>query len=269
MTTEATMARRLAPRADGLVVAPTDDVPLTRLRPGRAVDTDSSDRAVRALTARLDLPVTVLGVVFLLVVVGQSIATAPNLRGALNVAAWVLWIVFVAEFALRWWLAPDRIRFIRRYWWQAIFLLLPMMRFVRLIYVLRAVRVGRVLSSAVRSSRSASRVLSSRLGWLAATSVIVALGTSQVLYLAGSFESYGDSLHRSALATFTGEPLGRPDGLAKVLDVVLAVYSVAVFAGVAAAFGTYLVRASNAEQEHPRRQHAHRDVLQQTNGDDQ
>ena len=84
-------------------------------------------------------------------------------------------------------------------------------------------------------------MLSSRLAWLAAVSVILILSASQLLYAFDVYASYGDALHAAALATITGEPFAQEEGLAKVLDVVLAVWSVGVFAALAGTLGAYFL----------------------------
>ena len=230
-----------------LVEHPDDDVPLTRV--GRVSEQDDAtrERWAQVFAARLDKPMSALGIIFLLVVLGQELAQRPPLQTALAVAGWVLWAIFVAEFAFRAYIAPSRIRFFERNWWQAVFLVVPFLRFLRLVAVLRVARVGRVLSSAVRSSRSAARILSSRLGWLAAVSVIVVLSSSQLLYAFDVYEQYGDALHAAALATIAGEPLGQDDVLARVLEVLLVAYSVGVFAVLAGTFGAYFL-----EERRPR-----------------
>ena len=230
--------------ADGLVT-------LARREP------EDRERGVELLAARLDTPMSVLGVLFLLVVLGQNVASSPGISRAFTVAGWVLWVVFVAEFLLRLWLAPSRGRFLRRNWWQVAFLLLPMLRFLRGLALLRLVRAGRVLrvvraggvvSSAVRSSRSAGRILSSRLGWVAALSAIVVLATSQLLYTLGYYEEYADALYAAALATIAGESLGLEAGLPRVLDVALLTYSVGVFAALAGTLGAYFFDAQQVER---------------------
>ena len=184
-----------------------------------------------------------LGVLFLLVVLGQSLATDAELARWLAVAGWVLWGIFVAEFAFRAYVAPDRRRFWRRNWWQLLFLAVPFLRFVRAVRgALRFLRAARVLSSAVRGSRSAGRLLSSRIGWLAVVTGVVVLAASQLLLVTGSYGTYGPALHDTTLATVTGEPLRPDDTMARLLNVVLAVYSVAVFATLAGALGAYFLR---------------------------
>jgi voltage-gated potassium channel len=224
-----------------LVDCPEDDVPLVRARRARAMDLDARERWAEVVATRLDGPMSALGMIFLLVVLGQTVATASAVQRPLAVVGWLLWGVFVSEFALRLWVAPSRRRFLRRNWWQVIFLALPMLRFVRLVLVLRAARAGRVVSSAVRSSRSAGRVLSDRLSWLVAVSVIVVLSASQLLFAFGVYELYGDALHAAALVTIVGQPMGQENGLAKVLDVVLAIWSVGVFAALAGTLGAYFL----------------------------
>ena len=219
---------------------------------------EERERGIELLAARLDTPLSVLGVVFLLVVLGQNTTSSPGLQRAFAVAGWVLWAVFLAEFLLRLWLAPSKRRFWKRNWWQVVFLVLPMLRFVRALALLRVVRAGRVLrvvraggvvSSAVRSSRSSARLLSSRIGWVAAVSAIVVLASSQLLYTYGIYDEYADALHAAALATIGGQPLGRPDGLAKVVEVLLIAYSVAVFAALAGSLGAFFFSGEVARRE--------------------
>ena len=238
---------------------PADDAELAsaRVRDLAQRGPEERERGVELLAARLDRPMSVLGLVFLLVVLGQNVATSPGVHRAFTVVGWVLWVVFVAEFLLRLWLAPSRLRFLRRNWWQVAFLLLPMLRFLRGLALLRLVRAGRVLrvvraggvvSSAVRSSRSAGRILGSRIGWVAAVSAIVVLASSQLLFTLGYYDEYGDALYAAALATIAGQSLGLEAGLARVLDVLLLSYSVAVFAALAGTLGAYFFDAQQTER---------------------
>lgn len=225
-----------------LLEHPDDDITVRRVRDVHREDAPTRERWAELIAARLDAPMAALGVLFLFVVLGQTVSTSPSLQRFLAATAWLLWAVFVAEFALRWYVAPDRLRFLRRYWWQIVFLVVPFLRFLRLVVVLRVARAGRVVSSAVRSSRSAGRLVSSRLSWVAAVSAIVVLASSQLLYAFGLYAEYGDALHGAALATISGTPLGLDSSLARVLEVVLAMYSVVVFAAVAGALGAYFVQ---------------------------
>lgn len=194
---------------------------------------------------RLTPVMSALSVVFLLVVLGETMATAGSgLSTALTVSSWLIWLVFAAEFVARLVVAPDTVSFLKRNWWQLFFLVLPFLRILRLVRVVRFLRTGRVLSSAVRSSRSAWRVLGNRVVWLAVVSAITVLGSSQLLYEFGTFDQYGDALHAAALATITGEPINRPDAFARTLEVILATYSVIVFATLAGTLGAYFLEST-------------------------
>ncbi len=203
------------------------------------------ERLAENVADRLDVPMSVLGVVFVLVVLAETTADPSGALGAaLEVLGWLLWGAFALEFVVRLVVAPSTGAFLRRNWWQVVFLAVPFLRFLR---VLRVVRVGRVArlvriaSSAVRSTRSARRALSGRIAWLAATTIVVVLSASQVLYLLEVFDRYGEALHAVALATVAGEPIGAEAGAAQVAEVVLAIYSVVVFASLAGAVGAYFL----------------------------
>ena len=186
-----------------------------------------------------------LGVLFLLVVLGEQFARpGSTVSTVLTVVGWVLWTVFVVEFVARMVVAPSTSQFLKRNWWQVLFLVLPFLRILRLVRALRVLRTGRVLSSAVRSSRSVRQVLGGRIAWLAVVSAITILASSQLLYAFALYDSYGDALHAAALAAITGEPLGRPDPFARILEVVLAIFSVVVFATLAGSVGAYFLRNS-------------------------
>lgn len=184
-----------------------------------------------------------LGVIFALVVFGEQLTRpASSLGLALTTLGWLLWGVFVVEFVARMVVAPDTGRFLRRNWWQVIFLVLPTLRVLRLIRTVRLLRTGRVLSSAVRSSRSARGLLGSRLGWLGAVTVIVVLSASQLLHAFAGYDRYADALHEAALGTITGEPLSVDGDFGAITEVVLAAYSVVVFATLAGSLGAYFLR---------------------------
>ena len=131
------------------------------------------------LLDRLTPAMSALGVLFLLVVLGEQFARANSMVNTLLIiTGWMLWAVFAVEFAARMVVAPSTGRFLRRNWWQLLFLVLPFLRILRLVRAFRVLRTGRVLSSAVRSSRSIRRVLGGRVAWLAVISAITVMGAA-------------------------------------------------------------------------------------------
>lgn len=201
-------------------------------------------RIADELLDRLTPAMSALGLLFLLVVLGERLARpASAVATVLVVLGWLLWAVFAGEFVLRMVVAPDTGAFLRRNWWQVLFLVLPFLRVLRLVRAVRALRAGRVLSSTIRSSRSAHRLLGDRVGWLVALTAITIMASSQLLYEFGEYERYGDALHAAALGAITGEPLARTGAFAKVMEIVLALYSVAVFATLAGTLGAFFLQS--------------------------
>ncbi|WP_258058715.1 hypothetical protein [Arthrobacter sp. B1805] len=214
---------------------------------------DASLLRAEAMAARLDKPMGILGVIFLFVVLGQILATGAGMVLFFTVVGWVFWAVFVAEFLLRAYIAGFSGTFWKKNWWQVVFLLVPFLRFFRALQALRFVRLARlarfarfggIVSAGVRGSRSAGRLLSSRIGWLAAVTAVVILASSQLLYATGTHDSYADALFESAMATITGSGLTPTTSFARILQVILAVYSVAVFATLAGSLGAFFLRGT-------------------------
>lgn len=156
------------------------------------------------VTERADPFMAWLGVVFALLV-GYELAVplGDGASQAVLAAGWAIWGVFLVEFAAKLWLAPRRVRFLRRHWLQALMLLVPtlrVLRFLRLFRLGRALPAARVLSSSYRSAGTARRLLRSRLGYLGAVGVVVAVALAELAFLFerdrpdGAFGNFGDAL---------------------------------------------------------------------------
>ncbi|GAB2520354.1 voltage-gated potassium channel [Paramicrobacterium agarici] len=226
---------------------------------GETRDTAAAREAERisdaeALARHLDRPMGILGVIFVFIVLGQLLAENPVLITVLTVLSWGFWAIFVAEFLLRAYIARFQKAFWKRNWWQIIFLLVPFLRFFRALQAFRLVRLtrfarfGSVISAGIRGTRSAGRLLTGRIAWLGAVTAVVVLVSSQLLYLTGSYETYGQALHEAALATITGGGIDSTSALSQFLQIVLAVYSVVVFATLAGSLGAYFLRPQPSEQ---------------------
>lgn len=222
--------------------------------PEPEVETVRDLSTAEAFARRLDRPMSVLGLFFLLVVLAQVLAEDPTTVLVLSVVGWVLWAVFVGELALRAWVAKDQRAFWARNWWQVLFLAVPFLRFARALSVLRLTRVARaggVLTAAVRGSRSGARLLSGRVTWLALVTGVVILASSQLLYVLQVFDDYAVALHSAAMTTVTGAALPAEGAIPRVLEVILALYSVVVFATLAGALGAYFLQRRDHEPDDP------------------
>lgn len=199
---------------------------------------------------RLDPVMGVLGIIFALLVLAEAFVSPRGPVGAsMLIAGWVLWGVFVAEFLARLMIAPSKTAFLKKNWWQAVFLIFPFLRLFRLLRFARVARAGRLVSSSIRASRSASMALTGRIGWLAGVTVIVVLSSGQLLFEFGGYESYPEALYQSALAAVTGQQLTGDTVAVRLLTLGLAVYSVVVFAALAAILGAFFVGEGKDEDK--------------------
>lgn len=222
--------------------------------PAGAASRTTRERWAEDLLDRLDAPMGALGVLFALLVLVETLSSpAGTVADFLSALSWVLWAVFAVEFLVRTAAAPSTGAFLRKNWWQLIFLVLPFLRFLRFLRALRALRrgarVGRVVSSMVRTSRTAGRRLSSRIAWVGIATACVIVGGSQIVFEVSGALTYADALYGVAMATIGGEPLGQP-GWLRFLDVVLGVYSVGVFAALAGTIGSFFLERGAEEVIH-------------------
>lgn len=213
---------------------------------------EEREALAEAIIEQLDRPMAALGIVFLLLVLAETVIGPRGAVGTtFQVLTWLIIAVFTGEFLLRLYVAPSRLKFLRRNWAQVIFLVLPFLRLFRVLRALRFLRfgrAGRILSSALRVTRTAGRRLRGRIAWLATVTAAVILAASQLLYEFGDVEPYSEALYRAAMATITGEPT-TIDGIGRLLDVVLAGFSVAVFATLAGIVGAFLIERRAVEAD--------------------
>ena len=232
------------------------------------------DDWVESVTERLDPFMAWLGVVFALLV-GYELAVelTASTAQAISIAGWAIWAAFALEFGLKLAIAPRKLAFVRRHWFQAAALLLPtlrLFRFVRLLRIGRAFPAARVVSSAYRSAGTAARLFRSRLGYLAALTTVVGIAIAELAYLFerdaddGIFGSFGDALLWSFSAVLGQQADPVPASLGAKLAMLLGfVFGLSVVAALAATIGAFLVegtreraraaRASERLAELPRR----------------
>jgi voltage-gated potassium channel len=210
----------------------------------------SRERLAKQLYERLHPAIAALGLLFVIVVLAQSAAREGTvLHAALLALTWLLWAVFVGEYALRLVIAPSTSGYLRKTWWQLAFLAVPFLTMLRALLILRVARPTRVAVAALRGGRSARATVTGRAGWLATVTAIVVFAAADVLYEARAVTPYGHALHAAAMASITGEPIGGTSGLAEVLDVILAIYAVVFFAALAGILGAFFVE-HRREQNH-------------------
>ena len=244
---------------DGAMPAVPADTPST-------IDVDpdeeptARERLAALLERRLDIPMSVLALVWALLVAYELVA--PNSqRDELTLLGNLIWAVFVIEFATKLWVSGKPLRFLRRRWPSVLFLLLPALRILRVIRAARLVRVlpaARVVGSSYRAIGTARSLLGGRLAFLGVATLVVIFSGGQLLYLiegnagGGGSGSLGDALWWSANLALSGNAVFEPSSfLARALSLLLTAYATVVFASLAGAVGAYFVesRAERAEEE--------------------
>ncbi len=228
----------------------------------RTKPADELETWLEAVTERADPFMAWLGVVFALLV-GYELAVELSPRAAhwLTAAGWTIWAVFLLEFLARLSLAPRKRRFLRRHWLSAVALAVPTLRFLRFLRLLRvgrALPAARVVSSSYRSVGTARRLFRSRLSYLGATAVVVAIGVAELAYLFerdrpdGAFDSFGDAVLWSlaAVLALQADPVPVTVG-GRLAMLVAFAFGVVVVATLAGTIGAFLVeeRRERAEAE--------------------
>jgi voltage-gated potassium channel len=215
------------------------------------------------LAALLDLPLIVLGFVWLILVV---VDLTSGLSSALLIATYVIWGLFIFDYLLGLVIAPNRIGYLRQRWLSLIALTVPALRVLAVLRAFRAVQslrflraanLARVLSSTNRALVHLRVFLGQRqLGMVIASTVVVIFAGSAGIYAledsnqAGdaSIESYGDALWWGAMMMTTiGSDIWPQTAEGRVLAWLMAVYAFAVF-GYITAFLASIFLASPADK---------------------
>jgi voltage-gated potassium channel len=221
---------------------------------------------VRRLEHWLELPMVILGAIWLGLLVVELVGYAT---AATDLAGTVIWIVFVIEYAFRLAIAPHKGLFLRRHWVTALSLALPALRVLRIARIVRilragravrAVRVARILTSFNRGMRALGSTMQSRgFPYAAALTVVVLLLGAAGMYTferdVGSsqgFHSFGAALWWTAmlLTTMGSEYWPRtPEG--RFVCLLLSIYAFAVFGYITATLASFFI-GSDSEGEKQR-----------------
>lgn len=219
---------------------------------------------VEQLENWLDMPLVVLGFVWLILLV---IELTGNLSPALELFGTIIWTIFILDFALKFLLAPDKTDYLKSNWLTALSLLVPALRVFRIFRVFRVLRAARavrglrlfrVLTALNRGMKSLGASFNRRgFGYVVALSVIVVFaGAAGMLAfeneVEGGIKTYADALWWTAMMITTiGSEYFPRTAEGRVLCFILALYGFAVFGYVTATLATFFVGrdAENKESE--------------------
>lgn len=209
---------------------------------------------LRRIEAGLETPMVLLAFVWLALLVVELVRGTNR---AFEVIGGAIWVVFILDFALTFFLAPRKGQYLRRNWLVALSLVVPALRIfrvIRLVRVLRLARVGRglrlfrVLTSLNRGMRALGASLRRRgFGYVLALSVLVLLAGAAGMYafeneVPGGLDSYGEALWWTAMVMTTLGSQYWPVTLeGRLLCVLLSLYALGAFGYVAATLATYFI----------------------------
>ncbi len=189
----------------------------------------------------LDVPLALVSLALvLLAVIELTGEVSGPWEGRLATLGWVLWGLFFVEFAAKFALAPVKRHYLRENWLDALIVLLPFLKILRLAQVLRASRAlptFRLLVFGGRGSQSTLALLKRRrLGQLAIISAMVMLVGAALGFLletgapGSPIEDFGDALWWSgALVTTIGSELYPVTAAGRILGFVLMIYAIGIF----------------------------------------
>jgi voltage-gated potassium channel len=219
--------------------------------------------ALRELEERLELPMVILGFVWLGLLVLEFTTGVTALLETLGL---VIWAIFILDFALRFALAPEKLAYLRRSWLTAVALLIPALRVfrvfqaVRLLRAARAargVRLVRVVTSLNRGMKALGATMHRRgFGYVVALSILVVFAGAAGMYsfereVGGrGFSSYGETLWWTAmLLTSLGSDAWPQTAEGRILCLVLALYGFAVFGYITATLASFFIGRDAADAE--------------------
>ena len=214
----------------------------------------------------LEMPMLVLGFVWLALFVIELIWGLSPLLEAISI---VIWLIFLLDFTVKFTIAPGKVAYLKSNWLSAIALLLPALRifrvarFIRVLGTVRATR-GLQLFRAIARMNRGMRALGASLGrrgfgYVVAVTLVTTLVGAAGMYAfekntpnGEGLNDYGTALWWTAmLMTTMGSEYWPQTAEGRVLCFLLAVYAFAVFGYVTAAIATFFIGrdAENDEGE--------------------
>jgi voltage-gated potassium channel len=208
---------------------------------------------------RLEPVFIALSVLWLVLVVADLVL--GRLPEPIDVVVWVIWGLFIAEYAVGLMVAPDRRAYVRVRWLTALSLVLPAFRILRAFAVLRFLGAARllrslgllrVLTSLNRGATTLRRVARMRgLGYLVTlTALVIVIGSAGMAAFepglvrsAGSsaLAAYEGALWWTAYAMTSGPPTQPASTEGRLLGWLLSLYGLAVFGYLTATLASHFI----------------------------
>jgi voltage-gated potassium channel len=196
-----------------------------------------------------ETPLIILSICWLvLIIVELTVGLSP----ILETLSFTIWLIFVFDFTIRFFLASQKIFFLKSNWLILIALLIPPMRIFRALYFFRFARVARsaTLIKIFSSMRRGMQVLGITLGRsgfgyiLFLTLIVVLLGSAGIYtFEKQSFKNYGEALWwTSMMITTMGSDMWPKTPEGRILCLGLSIYAFAIFGYITAVVASFLIK---------------------------
>lgn len=220
-------------------------------------------RLLKEMDEWLAVPMALLSLAWLSIVVWELVSGTTEL---LSTIGSVIWIIFVAEFVIRFALAPEKPAFLKSNWFTLVALALPALRFFRALHVVRAaralrgIRLVRIVGTANRSMNALRLTLVRRgFAYVAGlTLLVILLGAAGMLNfenaqeVEGGFGSYWDALWWTGmLVTSIGSEYWPSTVEGRLLTLLLSLYGLAVLGYITATLASFFVGRDAEEKGGP------------------
>lgn len=197
--------------------------------------------------------------------IGLAIADLlGKLSSAMSLLSNIIWALFGVDFAVKFFIAPHKLQFLRTHWILFISLLLPAFRLLRILQILGAVRalsLVRILTSLNISIGTLADAMGRRgVGYVSIITVLVLFGGAAGMYglenpgqlvaqgfgatvaAGGGLHDYGDALWWTAmLMTTIGSQYWPVTVAGRALCFLLSLFSLGVFGYITAALASFFV----------------------------
>lgn len=212
----------------------------------------------------LEGPMVVLGFIWLVLLVIDLVkGLTPLLQSLSN----LIWVIFILDFGLKFFLAPKKVSFLRNNWLTIISLLVPALRILRVarafrvirsLRAVRGLRLVKVVGSLNRGLNSLSASMRRRgFGYVLASTLLVTVLGSVGMYafendVESGFKNYGEALWWTVMLLSSLGSEYWPQTLeGRILCFLLALFGLAVFGYFTATLATYFMGrdAENEEAE--------------------
>ncbi len=212
----------------------------------------------------LETPMIILSLIWLGLFI---IEILWSLNPILETIGFLIWGVFILDFALKFFLAPKKIEYLKNNWLIAISLILPALRVFRIFSVFRifqatraarGLRLVRLLGSLNIGMNALGESFRRRgFKYVLVVTLVVVFGGAGLMFafesakdVAGGFQTYGESLWWTAMLMTTLGGAYVPQTVeGRILNFILALYAFVSFGYITATLATFFVTSDAKKLE--------------------